>query len=59
MAISPEPINIFEFRKKHFIRNRSGNLTLKFQLVKLENEFLNNYFQFSHNSRSFQGQGHF
>ena len=58
-AVSPEPINIFEFCKKHFIRNRYGSLTTKFQFMKLKNDFLNEYFQFSIRSRSSQGQGHF
>ena len=59
MAVSPEPLNIFEFCKKHFIRHHFGSLTTKFQFTKMKNEFLNKYFQFSIRSRSFQGQGHF
>ena len=59
MAVSPEPLNIFEFCKKHFIRNRFGSPPTKFQFTKLKNDFLNKYFQFSIRSRSFQGQGHF
>ena len=58
-AVSPEPINIFEFCKEHFIRNRFWRLTLKFQFTKWKNEFLNEYFQFSIRSSSSQGQGHF
>ena len=59
IAVSPEPLNIFEFCKKHFIRNRSGSPPTKFQFTKLKNDFLNKYFQFLIRSRSFQGQGHF
>ena len=59
MAVSPKPLSIFEFCKKHFIRNRFGILPTKFQLRKLKTDFLNKYFQFSIRSRSFQGQGHF
>ena len=59
MAVSPKPLSIFEFCKKHFIRNRFGILPTKFQIRKLKTDFLNKYFQFSIRSRSFQGQGHF
>ena len=59
IALSPKPINIFEFCKKHFIRNRFGILPTKSQLRKLKTDFLNKYFPFSIRSKSFQGQGHF
>ena len=59
MAVSPKPLSIFEFCKKHFIRNCFGILPTKFQFRKLKTDFLNKYFQFSIRSRSFQGQGHF
>ena len=58
-TVSPEPINIFEFCKQHFIRNRFGSLTTKFQFTKLKKDFLNEYFQFSIRSRSCQGQRYF
>ena len=58
-AVSPEPINIFEFCKQNFTRNRFGSLTTKFQFTILKNDFLNKYFQLSIRSSSFLGQGHF
>ena len=56
IAVSPEPLNIFEFCKKHFIRNRFGSLTTKFQFARLKNNFLNEYFQFSVRSSFFRNK---
>ena len=40
IPVSPERLNILESCKKHFIRNRFGILTTKFQFTKLKNDFL-------------------
>ena len=55
----PKLFGIFEFRKKHEIRNIPKRLNMRFQAIKLNNEFLKERFHFLQTSRSFQGQGNF
>ena len=58
-AVTPKLFGIFEFCKRHCIRNRSGRLVVKFYQMKLKSDFLKKYFHFLINWMSFQGQGHF
>ena len=59
MAGISKLFGIFEFRKKHDIRNFLKRLNMRFQVTKLKNEFLKKDFHFLQSSKSFQVQGHF
>ena len=58
-ALTPKLFGIFEFCKKHCIRNFSWRLAVKFYHMRLKSDFLKKYFHFLVNWGSFQGQGHF
>ena len=58
-ALTPKLFGIFEFCKKHCIRNFSWRLAVKFYHMGLKSDFLKKYFHFLVNWGSFQGQGHF
>ena len=58
MTVFLKGFSVFEFRKKHHIRNFPKRLNIIFQFIKVEDEFLKD-FHFLQSSKSFQSQGYF